>query len=202
MKKLLAIGLLLFVLSAVVASCLGYEPEQMPEPTTIPETTEETHAVTLEPMEGYTMLQTVYLMMDKDWTEEEVFSLLDSSGLYYEHNYSGNGWLFIDVSTGPRSRKDGMELWDDDYIEITLNRVDGKVHLVENSKYTFARKDVKCLYAFDRGYTKEDAANATEAFWFIDYSGIKHGTIYDRTSTELSNRKETMDMGIAAPLQS
>lgn len=202
MKKILAIGLLLLILSAAVASCMGYEPDPMPEPTTIPATTEETHTVTLEPMDGYTMLQTVYLMMDKDWTEEEVFSLLDSSGLYYKHSYSGNGLLFIDVSTEPRSRKDEIELWADDYIEILLKRVDGKVYLVEHSEYNFVKKDVSCLYAFDRGYTEKDAANATEAFWFIDHSGIKHGTIYDSTSTELSNRKETMDMGIAAPLQS
>lgn len=195
MKKILAIGLLLLILSAAVAGCMGYEPDPMPEPTTIPATTEETHAVTLEPMDGYTMLQTVYLMTARnDCAASELVEILNSSGLYYTDTKLPHAWYFTIADAAPVSEQYGAKVFEGDSIEISMESDEQRNYWMESNDYYFHEKNVKSVYTYDRGYSDAAAATATEEIWFVNNN---EKSAYSYSGCECETVQQSLDMGIA-----
>lgn len=195
MKKILAIGLLLLVLSAAVASCIGYEPEPMPEPTTPPTTIETTHAVTLEPLDGYTMLQTVYLMTARNsCTASELIEILNSSGLYYTDTKLPHAWYFTIADAAPVSEQYDSKVFDGDSIEISMDPDEQRTYWMESNAYYFHGKNVKSVYTYDRGYSDAAAATATEEIWFVNNN---EKSAYSYSGCECETVQQSLDMGIA-----
>lgn len=197
MKKLIPIIVLALTLSAC-SRTIGESPTTEAEILKETETFEATEAVpvvTLEPLDGYTMLQTVFLSIDKDTTADDISNLVEASGLYSYALKISTHWYYEIAEHEPSEKFYGTNIYDGDSIEIDLYSHYGGEFLVEHSEYQFKENDSKAVYSFDRGYTEESANNAREGICFRAYDGSK--SIYQQPVVACESLKEALDLGIS-----
>lgn len=198
MKKIVPIIILVLILgSCFRRSNDSPKTEVTPVETTV-KTTEVSEAIEVEPLDpldGYSMLQTVFLSIDKDTTADDLSEIVQASGMYFYVLKIGTHWYYEISEQEPTEKSYGSNIYDGDSIEIDLYSHDGGEHLVEHSEYHFKLKDAKAIYSFDRGYTEEMANNAKEGIYFRMYDGSK--SIYQQPVIDCETLKEALDLGIA-----